>query len=420
MAFVAALITSINYGNAYTGFPPSFCLLLFLFFVGLLVTSKRSKTNIASYLLIFFFLLPTIYTLYKWGIDIPTGLLGISLAIIMSGILVSSQFSFFITSLLAVTIVTLFHFQGGVLPVESSWRTKPLEPSNVWIFIVLFAVINVVAWLSNREIERSLRRARKSEAELKKERDSLEIRVEERTKELKETQRERMVQLTKFAEFGKLASGIFHDLSNPLTAASLNLEEIGRGKKNKYEDVKPFIDRALKATKRVEEFVGSTRRQIQQQDIQKKFNIKKEISEAFEILNYKAQSARVQLRAEGANSLGLYGNPLKFVQVATNLISNAIDSYDKTVDSIERCVLVKCEGGGDYVTIFIQDWGKGIKPEFLTKIFDPFFTTKTVQHGTGIGLSIVKGIVEDDFRGKISIKSEENKGTTFTIKIPSK
>ena len=316
-------------------------------------------------------------------------------------------------------LISYMQVHGFIEPVLF-WKQQKALFSDGIVMVVTLGIITIVSWLSNREIERSLKRAILSESALKKERDLLEIRVEERTKELKEAQREKMVQLTKFAEFGKLASGIFHDLSNPLTAASLNLEEINRGKKDKLEEVTPYIEKALKATKRVEEFVGSVRKQIQQQDVQETFRIKKEVNEALEVLEYKAQKAEVQLQIEGSNTSKLYGNPLKFTQVITNLVSNAIDSYDKFANPEKRCVLISCKEDKKNIIISIQDWGKGISPSFLTKVFDPFFTTKNIQHGTGIGLSIVKEVVEEDFNGKIDLESEENKGTTFTIKIPSK
>ena len=87
-------------------------------------------------------------------------------------------------------------------------------------------ILATVAWLSNTEIEKALHRALGSERDLAKERDSLEIKVAERTQELQQAQTEQLIQQYRFIAFGRIAAGLFHDLASPLTSVSLNLENI--------------------------------------------------------------------------------------------------------------------------------------------------------------------------------------------------
>jgi C4-dicarboxylate-specific signal transduction histidine kinase len=104
-------------------------------------------------------------------------------------------------------------------------------------------------------------------------------------------------------------------------------------------------------------------------------------------------------------------------QVITNLISNAIDAYEpETPNKREISVCVKKKRNA--AEIIVQDFGSGIKKEFLSLIFQPFFTTKNFEKGIGIGLSICKDIIEKDFKGKITVTSQLHAGTLFVIAVP--
>jgi signal transduction histidine kinase len=101
-------------------------------------------------------------------------------------------------------------------------------------------------------------------------------------------------------------------------------------------------------------------------------------------------------------------------QVLLNLLNNAIYACSKGDTITISTDFINKEG----IRIKIQDNGKGIKPEHLNKIFDPFFTTKPAIKGTGLGLSISYGIIKKH-GGRIDVKSEPDKGTIFTITLPT-
>ena len=101
-------------------------------------------------------------------------------------------------------------------------------------------------------------------------------------------------------------------------------------------------------------------------------------------------------------------------QVLINLFINAIQAMPEGGDLFIEVF----QGPGDeWVVMKIRDTGTGIKKEVLPNIFDPFFTTKSTK-GTGLGLSVSYGIIRQH-QGEISVESEEGKGTTFIVKIPS-
>lgn len=100
-------------------------------------------------------------------------------------------------------------------------------------------------------------------------------------------------------------------------------------------------------------------------------------------------------------------------QVIINLISNAIDflAEKRTISIIVKII------DKEYVNLIVEDSGVGIKQENINKVFEPFFTTKNHGQGTGLGLSISKGIIEKH-NGKITVASEANGGTKFSILLP--
>jgi two-component system C4-dicarboxylate transport sensor histidine kinase DctB len=299
-----------------------------------------------------------------------------------------------------------------MVKAQVDWSAKTAGYGDAFNLAVLYFLVMLISWLSTKEIERSLGRARRSEAALKKERDLLEIKVEERTRDLEKSQLEKISQLYRFAEYGKLTSGILHDLANPLSAISLNLEKM------QGTEQSTLLKRALEGTKRMERFVELARKQIQNQKDLSVFSVAKEIQQSIKGLEYKAKLENVKLQFSKPNDITLYGSPMRFHQLISNLIGNAIDAYDHYETDHERVVIISYEFTGSKIYLRILDFGKGVSQEDNEKIFEPFFTTKTTDKGTGMGLSICKDIVEKDFHGKLQLISEKGKGTLFLVEIP--
>lgn len=414
--------------------PTGIIFIVLSFFIFLYFLSRRGFSRIASYFLLITFFLPVTYMGYRLGIQIPTGLLSYSLIIIISGILISARFAFLMTFIISLAVFVIGHLQfNNIIIPDFSWKNEVFKFVDIIMLTIIFGIIATVSWLSNREIEKSLARARRSEAELKKERDSLEVTVEARTRELKETQAEKMTQLYRFAEFGRLSSGLFHDLINPLTAVSLNIEKV----KNAGE-TKQYVDKAIVAAKKMEDMVSAVRKQLSRQEIKTFFSINEEIKQTIEILSYKILRAHVNIRFLADNEIKTYGDAIKFNQIALNLIINAIDAYNVAG---EVAVFLNKKNG--MVILEVKDKGIGISEENKSKLFEPFFTTKKEGYRLGIGLSIIKRIVEKDFGGSIEVASpapepqtiadgelrgkqarygagSEGKGSVFTVKFPQK
>lgn len=397
----------------------------FGFFFFLFVLSRKGFSKGSAHILVMVFFLLSFLMGYRWGVDVNASLLMYALVIVMSGILVSTRFAFMMTGLIAYAMLALTNLQSShVLLADQYWRNQPWQQSDTVMTVIIFLVIATVSWLSNREIERSLRRAHRSEESLRKERDRLEITVEERTRELKEAQLEKIGQLYSLAEFGRLSSGLFHDLMNPLTAVSLNVEKAKSEEQINSGDLskaKKYLDQAFTAAQRMEKFITAVRKHIGKKSVKKMFSPRSEIEQVIDILSHKAQLSNVDIILSPGSSADIIGDPIQWSQIMLNLISNGIDAYDQVPQNRDnRVVQITLMENEINILCSIRDYGVGIAEENLDKVFEPFFTTKAGQNGkgTGIGLSLVKRIIEKDFDGSITLESALDLGTTCRVILP--
>lgn len=421
IACLMATIEKVQLGSDYRGMSLIIPYAIFLFCLFLFYLSRIGFFVISAYILIIIFFSLASYMLYRWGVELTSGLLFYVLTIIMSGVLISTRFAFFTTLISSGFVVIMGYFQiNNILSSDLYWKTERVDTEDTVMFSIIFGIIAAVSWLSNREIEKSLRRARKSEAEIKIERDNLEIKVEDRTRELKEAQMEKVAQLYRFAEFGRLSSGFFHDLANPLTAVSLNMEKMKNNPHIDAINASKYLTDAITATHRMEKFITTIRKQIAKEETKEFFSLSEEIIQAIQILSCKAQKANVDVNFFPFTDVQIYGDSIKFSQVVTNLIANAIDAYEdgESVNRKKREIKIKLSEKDGLIYLIVEDWGGGISQKNIDKVFKPFFTTKGPDKGTGIGLSLTKNIIEKDFCGSIKVQSGENCGTKFIIKIP--
>jgi signal transduction histidine kinase len=406
------------------------CLFVYLFYI-----TKKGNAKTSSFCLIGIYYISAIYSAYTWGVDIPQALLMYALTIILTGILLGSRYGLAMTLLIAATQFILTYLQSEyIIEVNNFWKSNFVDYRDTLITSVTLSIIAIVSWLSNREIESSLSRAEASEDALRHERDQLEIRVEERTRELQKLQLEKMLQLYRFADLGKLASGILHELTNPLTVVALNLDQIDTKSKllksttspREYRSIQHTLKRAVVATQHIEKYVVAAQRQIQQQTVHKRFALRGELKQVVQLFAYRAKHEGATIRLTCDYDLYLYGNPIKFNQLMSTLIANALDSYQthmytsktRSAQTTRKPINISATKKRSTIRITISDSGIGIPKSAQRKIFDPLYTTKKHTHGTGIGLALSKEIVENSFRGNIAVQSALDKGTRFTVLIP--
>lgn len=408
------------------GLPIYYTLGLLAFFVILLLMSRHGRIETASALLIAAYSLPMFYSFITWGADLPAALLLAALVITMSGVLIGPKTVIYSTVTVSIFLIILTYFQTkGLLQPATYWRQEDHELRDAITYGVLMLVIASIAQFFSSEIAKSLQRARNSEADLRHERDQLEKRIAERTRQLKEANADKINQLYRLAAFGRISSGVFHDLVNPLTAVSINLEQVKDGPPANISTSKLCLQQAIIAAKKMEKLVAGVKKQILKSTTsEEKFLANNEIEDIREILSYRARQVNVSIIVRCGEDIFLYGCPIKFGQIIMNLVSNAIDACDIGLPDREIIVTL----GKDYsnATLTVSDNGHGMDKETLNKIFEPFFSTKNNAPSSrkdanlGLGLSSVMDIVRKDFDGKIEVFSRVGLGTRFTVTIPTR
>lgn len=396
------------------GFHPLvFLILLFLVLLSWLL-GRKGRIKTASLIFLSIFFLPNLYLSFYWGIDLPQSLLLYAFSIIAAGILINARFAFRLFTFIAIYLGSLGYLQGhGIIKPNTYWTSEMVNVFDAVPIIITLFIMAGIAWLSARELEKSLNRARSSEIALRKERDSLEVKVEKRTEELRRLQMEKVGQLYRFAEFGRLSGGIFHDLINPLTAVSLNLEGIDN--QNDLTKAQENIKQAVAAAKKMELLVAGVKTQIQAQESLCYFSVNQEIKNILAIISYKARKAKTIIRFKYREETHLYGDPLKFSQIILNLVSNSLDSLENKKND-DRKIIIRLTSGRRRIIIKVEDNGPGIAPEILPQIFTPFFSTK-LGKGLGLGLSSVKHLIEQDFAGDLKVSSNLEKFCRFTLTL---
>jgi signal transduction histidine kinase len=404
-------------GKRYRGISFGYFSLLILVFGILLVLSRKGYYKSASYILITLYFAATTYGAIRWGVELPLVAISYVVIIVVSSILISTRFGFFATTMIAVSITAICLLQiHHVIQPLLFWKYTPVRINDAIELSAVFFLITGVSWLSNKEVEKSLRRARTSEKALLQERNNLEITIEERTKELKDSQQEKIIQLYRFAEFGKVSGGVFHDLMNSLqvvVSAVSRLEDT-----DTIPDVKDNLSKAVAASKRMGNYMETARKQLISDDTISTFSVEKEIQDAMDMLRFHAREAMVSITYEGPREIYLHGNALKFYQVIFNLLINGIDACKDTNQQNTIIIKVSTDITNNKLNISIKDTGCGISPDIIDIIFNPFFTTKHAHQGVGLGLSQTKEIIEKVFNGSIAVASTVGKGTIFTIIFP--
>lgn len=344
-----------------------------------------------------------------WGVNNQQATLLSAFVIIISGILLGARYALFV----ALLSVSMFFAVNNLTPQE----TMPLHRVNnidIVLFGTIFGLIALVSWLYNSKMEQSLRRAERSERALRRQKELLEIKVEERTRQVQAAQLERVQELYRFAELGHMSVALLHDMANYLSVLSLDIEDLKQVRK----DRSAAIRRVQQSIRHLDSLISQVRHQIKGETAVVPFNIADEIDQVLRILEYKANAQRVTMAWKDEPpraDLAYVGSVNHFWQIVTNIVSNAIDAYDGR-QSVKRQVLLSATRTAEGVAVHISDFGKGIPRAKQEKIFEPFYSTK--KNGTGIGLAIAKRMVEKDFGGTISVTSNATEGTVFTIILP--
>jgi PAS domain S-box-containing protein len=238
-----------------------------------------------------------------------------------------------------------------------------------------------------------------------------------------------LIQASKLATLGTLASGMAHELTQPLNviqvASDFFLKKLNKGEeistdelKSVAEEIGSHVDRASKVIKHMRDFA-------RQSDLTRtRINVNDPIKDVFKVMGQQLRVHQIEVELE-LEPKGLYiiADHNRLEQVFINLVTNAMYAMDDKGlrwgnKKWRRLLRIRSFNADGQAMITVSDSGKGIPRDILDKIFEPFFTTREVGQGTGLGMSISYRIISD-YGGTIEVESEVDVGTAFTLRFPA-
>jgi signal transduction histidine kinase len=227
---------------------------------------------------------------------------------------------------------------------------------------------------------------------------------------------EQLQQREKLSSIGLLAAGVAHEVNTPLTGVSSYTQMLlGMLAENdpKHALLLKVRTQAERATNIVNNLLNFSRTGSATEFAE--LDIARVLDDTLQLLEPQLRRNQIEiLRLYDRTSPRVYGNSGKLQQVFTNLVLNARDA----IPDGGRITISTSSTEDGSLTIEVADTGIGIAPENVAKIYDPFYTTKGVGRGTGLGLAVSYGIVQEH-AGHISVESTPGRGTSFRITLPT-
>jgi signal transduction histidine kinase len=232
---------------------------------------------------------------------------------------------------------------------------------------------------------------------------------------------DRLVQTERLASMGQISAGVAHEINNPLSTILLYSHMLLKAHRDgdpESEDIQMIVSEAHRCRTIMRGLLDFAR---QSRVVKAPTDLGRLVHELADTMNLKLDPAVARVRCEiapGLPRLMLDSDQVR--QMLLNLVQNGIDSVEEkggTNGSGEVIISAGLSASGDAALLTVGDNGCGMPPEVVKDIFTPFYTTKQLGKGTGMGLSIVYGVVKMH-AGDITVDSHPGKGTSFLVRIP--